>query len=91
MVFETKHLIHSYSEIIEISLLNSSHADDTSKAFPTGDAALPVFKIGCPAIDRLCFKRIDLDIITIEFLLEKQLDSHIHDFEHPVSLNFYSI
>lgn len=88
MVFETKHLIHSYSKIIEISLLNSSHADDTSKAFPTGDAAL---KIGCPAIDRLCFKRIDLDIITIDFLLEKQLDSNIHDFEHPASLNIYSI
>lgn len=44
MFFEMKHLMHSYSEIIENSLLKPSRIDDLSKAFPIANPALSYFQ-----------------------------------------------
>lgn len=70
-----KHLMHSYSEIIENSLLNPPHKDNLSKAFPTADQVLLYIQdtVILPSTG-LCIKYFELDIITTDFLVEKQLD-----------------
>lgn len=64
--------MHSYSEIIENSLLNLPHKDNLSKAFPTTDQVLLYIQdtVILPSTG-LCIKYFELDIITIDFLLEK--------------------
>lgn len=56
-------------------IIKSPHKDNLSKAFPTADQVLLYTQdtVILPSTV-LCIKYFELDIITTDFLLEKQLD-----------------